>query len=117
VIYLVVRLTWVPGKAAEGADYERSVMQFWKEHGGEIIAAFKPQAQADGLPPADDGGRQLIEHISPNKPDGHHHGHAQHRSMRAHDDDQRSGKALHSSRSQRGLLWFGVALPTADVVA
>ena len=54
MIYLVVRLTWVPGKAAAGADYERSVMQFWVEHGGEIIAAFKPQAQADGLPPADE---------------------------------------------------------------
>jgi len=54
VIYLVVRLTWVPGKAAAGADYERTVMRFWKEHGGEIVAAFKPQAQADGLPPADE---------------------------------------------------------------
>ena len=54
MIYLVVRLTWVPGKAAEGSDYERTVMRFWVEHGGEIIAAFKPQAQADGLPPADE---------------------------------------------------------------
>ena len=54
MIYLVVRLTWVPGKAADGSDYERTVMQLWKEHGGEIIAAFKPLAQADGLPPADE---------------------------------------------------------------
>jgi hypothetical protein len=54
VIYLVVRLTWVPGKAADGSDYERTVLRFWKEHGGEIVAAFKPLAQADGLPPADE---------------------------------------------------------------
>jgi hypothetical protein len=54
VIYLVVRLTWVPGKAADGAEYERTVMRFWGEHGGEIVAAFKPLAQADGLPPADE---------------------------------------------------------------
>jgi hypothetical protein len=54
VIYLVVRLTWVPGKAADGSDYERSVMRLWKEHGGDILAAFKPLAQADGLPPADE---------------------------------------------------------------
>jgi hypothetical protein len=54
VIYLVVRLTWVPGKAAEGSEYERAVLRFWIEHGGDIIAAFKPLAQADGLPPADE---------------------------------------------------------------
>ena len=54
MIYLVVRLTWVPGKAADGTDYERTVMRFWIEHGGDIIAAFKPLAQADGLPPADE---------------------------------------------------------------
>ena len=54
MIYLVVRLTWVPGKAADGTDYERTVMRFWAEHGGEIIAAFKPLAQADGLPPSDE---------------------------------------------------------------
>lgn len=54
MIYLVVRLTWVPGKAADGAEYERAVMRFWIEHGGDIIAAFKPLAQADGLPPADE---------------------------------------------------------------
>jgi len=54
VLYLVVRLTWVPGKAADGTAYERSVMRFWEDHGGEIIAAFKPLAQADGLPPADE---------------------------------------------------------------
>ena len=54
MIYLVVRLTWVPGRAAEGAEYERTVLRYFVEHGGEIIAAFKPQAQADGLPPADE---------------------------------------------------------------
>lgn len=54
MIYLVVRLTWVPGRAAEGAEYERTVLPFFVEHGGEIIAAFKPQAQADGLPPSDE---------------------------------------------------------------
>jgi len=54
VIYLVVRLTWVPGKAADGSDYERAVLRFWIEHGGDIVAAFKPLAQADGLPPADE---------------------------------------------------------------
>jgi hypothetical protein len=54
VIYLVVRLTWVPGKAADGSEYERAVLRFWIEHGGDIVAAFKPLAQADGLPPADE---------------------------------------------------------------
>jgi hypothetical protein len=54
VIYLVVRLTWVPGKAADGSEYERAVLRFWIEHGGDLIAAFKPLAQADGLPPADE---------------------------------------------------------------
>ena len=54
MIYLVVRLTWVPGKAAEGSEYEHAVLRFWIEHGGEVIAAFKPLAQADGLPPADE---------------------------------------------------------------
>lgn len=54
MIYLVVRLTWVPGKAADGSEYERAVLRFWIEHGGDIIAAFKPLAQADGLPPADE---------------------------------------------------------------
>jgi hypothetical protein len=54
VIYLVVRLTWVPGKAADGSEYEHTVLRYFVEHGGEIIAAFKPQPQADGLPPADE---------------------------------------------------------------
>ena len=54
MIYLVVRLTWVPGKAADGSEYERAVLRFWIEHGGDIVAAFKPLAQADGLPPADE---------------------------------------------------------------
>ena len=50
MIYLVVRLTYVPGKAADGSEYEHTVMPYFVEHGGEIIAAFKPLAQADGLP-------------------------------------------------------------------
>ena len=54
MIYLVVRLTYVPGKAAEGSEYEHTVLRYFVEHGGEIIAAFKPLAQADGLPPADE---------------------------------------------------------------
>ena len=54
MIYLVVRLTWVPGKATDGSEYERAVLRFWIEHGGDIVAAFKPLAQADGLPPADE---------------------------------------------------------------
>ena len=54
MIYLVVRLTWGPGKAADGSEYERAVLRFWIEHGGDIVAAFKPLAQADGLPPADE---------------------------------------------------------------
>ena len=54
MIYLVVRLTWVPGKAADGSEDERAVLRFWIEHGGDIVAAFKPLAQADGLPPADE---------------------------------------------------------------
>ena len=54
MIHLVVRLTYVPGKAAEGSEYEHTVLPYFVEHGGEIIAAFKPQAQADGLPPADE---------------------------------------------------------------
>jgi len=54
VIYLVVRLTYVPGRAAEGSDYEHTVLPFFVEHGGEVVAAFKPLAQADGLPVADE---------------------------------------------------------------
>jgi hypothetical protein len=53
-MYLVVRLTYVPGKAADGSEYEHTVLRYFVEHGGEIIAAFKPLAQADGLPPADE---------------------------------------------------------------
>ena len=54
MIYIVARLTFVPGKSVEGSLYEHTVLQYFVEHGGEIIAAFKPQAQADGLPPADE---------------------------------------------------------------
>jgi hypothetical protein len=54
VIYIVARLTYVPGRAADASKYERTVLGYFVEHGGEVIAVFKPQAQADGLPPADE---------------------------------------------------------------
>ena len=54
MIYIVARLTYVPGKAADVSKYEHTVLTYFVEHGGEFIAAFKPQAQADGLPPADE---------------------------------------------------------------
>ena len=54
MIYIVARLTFVPGKSVEGSLYEHTVLQYFVEHGGEIIAAFKPLAQADGLPPSDE---------------------------------------------------------------
>ena len=54
MIYIVARLTYVPGKAADVSKYEHTVLTYFVEHGGEVIAAFKPQAQADGLPPADE---------------------------------------------------------------
>src|SRR4051812_30363277 len=54
VIYIVTRLTFVPGRASDASKYEHAVLAYFVEHGGEIIAAFKPQAQADGLPLADE---------------------------------------------------------------
>jgi hypothetical protein len=54
VIYLVVQLTYVTGHEAEGAEYERTVLSYWREHGGEVIAAFRPAPWADGTCAADE---------------------------------------------------------------
>jgi hypothetical protein len=54
MIYLVVHLTYVTGHEAEGAEYERTVLAYWREHGGEVIAAFRPAAWADGTRAADE---------------------------------------------------------------
>ena len=54
MIYLVVRLTYVAGHEAEGAEYERTVLAYWREHGGEVIAAFRPAAWADGTRAGDE---------------------------------------------------------------
>ena len=54
MIYLVVHLTYVTGHEAEGAEYERIVLSYWREHGGEVIAAFRPAAWADGTRAADE---------------------------------------------------------------
>ena len=54
MIYLVVHLTYHPGHEAEGAEYERTVLAYWREHGGEVIAAFRPAAWADGTRAADE---------------------------------------------------------------
>jgi uncharacterized protein (DUF1330 family) len=54
MIYLVVHLTYVAGREAEGAEYERTVLAYWREHGGEVIAAFRPAVWADGTRAADE---------------------------------------------------------------
>jgi hypothetical protein len=54
VIYIVARLTYVTGRAADASKYEHTVLGYFVEHAGEVIAAFEPQAHADGLPPADE---------------------------------------------------------------
>jgi len=54
VIYLVVQLTYVTGHELEGAEYERIVLSYWREHGGEVIAAFQPAPWADGTRAADE---------------------------------------------------------------
>jgi len=54
VIYLVVHLSYVTGHEHEGAEYERTVLSYWREHGGEVIAAFQPAAWADGTRAADE---------------------------------------------------------------
>jgi len=54
VIYLVVHLIYVAGHEAEGAEYERTVLSVWREHRGDVIAAFRPAAWADGTRAADE---------------------------------------------------------------
>jgi len=54
VIYLVVHLIYVTGHEHEGAEYERTVLSYWREHGGEVIAAFQPAPWADGTRAADE---------------------------------------------------------------
>ena len=54
MIHLVVRLTHVPGQEQDGAMYERTVLQYWREHGGEVIAAFRPAPWTDGSRAADE---------------------------------------------------------------
>jgi uncharacterized protein (DUF1330 family) len=54
MIHLVVYLTYVVGHEAEGAEYERTVLAYWREHGGEVIAAFRPSAGADGARATDE---------------------------------------------------------------
>ena len=54
MIHLDVRLTYVPGQEADGADYERTVLGYWREHGGEVLAAFRPAAWANGMRAADE---------------------------------------------------------------
>jgi hypothetical protein len=54
MIYLVVQLTYVPGHETEGADYERTVLAWFREHGGEVLGAFRPAPWADGTRAADE---------------------------------------------------------------
>jgi hypothetical protein len=54
MLYLTVRLTYVRGQETNGAQYERTVLQYWREHGGEVVAAFRPAAWSDGSRAADE---------------------------------------------------------------
>jgi hypothetical protein len=54
MIYLVVQLTYVPGYEAEGAEYERTVLGYFREHGGEVLGAFRPAPWANGTRAADE---------------------------------------------------------------
>ena len=54
MIHLVVRLTYVAGHESEAADYERTVLDFFKEHGGVILAVFRPAPWDDGTRAADE---------------------------------------------------------------
>ena len=54
LLHLVVRLTYVAGHESEAADYERTVLDFFKEHGGVILAAFRPAPWDDGTRAADE---------------------------------------------------------------
>ena len=67
MIYLVVHLTYVPGHETEGADYERTVLAYFREHGGEVLGAFRPAPWANGTRAADEvqllriGSREQID--------------------------------------------------------
>ena len=54
MLHLVVRLTYVAGQEHDGADYERTVLRYWREHGGEVLAAFTPARWSDGSRAADE---------------------------------------------------------------
>ena len=54
MIYLVVHLTYVPGHEAEGSEYERTVLAYFREHGGEVLGAFRPAPWANGTRAADE---------------------------------------------------------------
>jgi hypothetical protein len=54
VIYLVVSLTYVPGHETEASDYERTVLGFFREYGGEVLGAFRPGPWANGTRAADE---------------------------------------------------------------
>ena len=54
MIHLDVRLTYAAGQESDGADYERTVLQLWREHGGEVLAAFRPAPWTDGTRAADE---------------------------------------------------------------
>ena len=67
MIYLVVSLTCVAGHEAEASDYERAVLAFFREHGGEVLGAFRPAPWANGTRAADEvqllriGSREQID--------------------------------------------------------
>ena len=67
MIYLDVRLTYVPGHETEASDYERTVLAYFREYGGEVIAAFRPAPWANGTRAADEvqllriGSREQID--------------------------------------------------------
>ena len=54
MLHLVVRLTYVAGHEADGAEYERTVLGYFKEYGGVILAAFRPAPWDDGTRAADE---------------------------------------------------------------
>ena len=54
MLYLVVRLTYVASQELDGAEYERTLLQVWREHGGDVIAAFRPAPWTDGSRAADE---------------------------------------------------------------
>ena len=58
LIHLDVRLTYVSGHEIDGAEYERTVLAYWREHGGEVLAAFRPAAWVNGSRAADE-----IQHL------------------------------------------------------